>query len=85
MDLAGPGSVEGPINTGRSRVKIESGALTLTLAKRASVTVRSATQLGRVVWAGDCGAPDEVVYGNGNARLDLEVVMGQATVKRADA
>lgn len=82
---AGSGSVEGPINTGRSRVKIESGALTLTLAKRASVTVRSATQLGRVVWVDDGGAPDEVVYGNGNARLDLEVVMGQATVKRADA
>ena len=82
---AGSGSIEGPINTGRSRVKIESGALTLTLAKRASVTVRSATQLGRVVWPDDGGAPDEVVFGNGAARLDLDVVMGSATVKRADA
>lgn len=82
---AGSGSVEGPINVGRSRVKIESGALALTLAPRASVTVRSSTQLGRVVWPDDGGAPDEVVFGNGIARLDLEVVMGSATVKRADA
>ncbi len=81
---AGSGSVEGPINTGRSRVKIESGSLTVTLAKRSSVTVRSQTQLGRVVWPDDGGAPDEVVFGNGTARLDLEVVMGSATVKKAD-
>lgn len=82
---AGSGSIEGPINVGRSRVKIESGALTLTLAGRASVTVRASTQLGRVVWPDDGGSPDEVVFGNGTARLDLDVVMGSATVKRADA
>lgn len=82
---AGSGTVEGPINTGRSRVKIESGSLTVTLDQRASVTVRSQTQLGRVVWPDDGGAPDEVVFGNGTARLDLEVVMGSATVKRAES
>ncbi|MDO5534794.1 MAG: hypothetical protein Q4F65_09100 [Propionibacteriaceae bacterium] len=82
---AGSGSIEGPINAGRSRVKIESGALTLALAPRASVTVRSSAQLGRVQWPDDGGAPDEVVFGNGTARLDLEVVMGSATVKRVDA
>lgn len=82
---AGSGTFEGPINTGRSRIKIESGSLTVTLAKRSSVTVRSQTQLGRVVWPDDGGAPDEVVFGNGTARLDLEVVMGNATVKKADA
>lgn len=82
---AGSGTVEGPINTGRSRLKVESGSLTLTLAKRSSVTVRSQSQLGRVVWPDDGGAPDEVVFGSGSARLDLEVVMGSATVKQADA
>lgn len=82
---AGSGTVEGPINTGRSRLKVESGSLTLTLARRASVTVRAATQLGRVSWPDDGGAVDEVVIGNGSARLDLEVVMGSATVKREDS
>ena len=82
---AGSGSFEGPINTGRSRIKIESGSLTVVLDKRSSVTVRSQTQLGRVVWPDDGGAPDEVVFGNGTARLDLEVVMGNATVRKADA
>lgn len=82
---AGSGTVEGPINTGRSRIKIESGSLTVTLDQRSSVTVRSQTQLGRVVWPDDGGAPDEVVFGNGTARLDLEVVMGSATVRKADA
>ena len=82
---AGSGSIEGPINAGRSRVKIESGSLTVTLEKRSSVTVRSQTQLGRVVWPDDGGAPDEVVFGNGTARLDLEVVMGSATVRRSES
>ena len=31
------------------------------------------------------GAPDEVVFGNGTARLDLEVVMGSATVRRSES
>lgn len=82
---AGSGTFEGPINTGRSRLKVESGSLTLTLAPRASVTVRAQTQLGRVSWPDDGGAPDEVVFGHGSARLDLEVVMGSATVKKADS
>ena len=66
-------------------MKIESGSLTVTLDKRSSVTVRSQTQLGRVVWPDDGGAPDEVVFGNGTARLDLEVVMGSATVRRSES
>lgn len=82
---AGSGTIEGPVNTGRSRVKIESGSLTLTLAKRSSVTVRAQTQLGRVVWPDEVGTPDEVVFGNGSARLDLDVVMGSATVKLAES
>ena len=44
---------------------------------------------GRIVASmfpmGRRGAPDEVVFGNGTARLDLEVVMGSATVRRSES
>ena len=40
------------------------------------------SQLGRVSWAGGhTGAGDEVVMGNGSAKLDVKVVMGSATVR----
>lgn len=81
---AGSGTVEGPINAGRSRLKIESGSLGLTLTRRASVTVRAQAQLGRVAWPEDSGSVDELVVGSGSARLDLEVVMGSASVKRVE-
>ena len=46
------------------------------------MTIKSDAQLGRVSWAGGhSGAGDEVVMGNGNARLDVEVVMGHAQVR----
>lgn len=82
---AGSGTVEGPINTGRSRLKIESGSLTVALAPRSSLTIRSQTQVGRVVWPEEGAQVDEYVVGAGAARLDLEVVMGTATVKKVDA
>lgn len=82
---AGSGSVAGPINTGRSRLKIESGHLAVTLDPRSSVTIRSQTQVGRVAWPGEGAQVDEYIVGNGAARLDLEVVMGTATVKRAES
>ena len=81
---AGSGTVEGPINTGRSRLKIESGSLTVALAPRSSVTMRAQTQVGRVVWPDEAAAVDEFIVGNGTARLDLEVVMGTATVRKVE-
>lgn len=82
---AGSGNVEGGFNTGRSRIKVESGSLNVGLTSRASVTVRAQAQLGRVSWPEDAGTPDELVVGNGAARLDLEVVMGSVSVRRVDA
>ncbi|MBK8461759.1 MAG: hypothetical protein IPL36_01425 [Nigerium sp.] len=82
---AGSGNVEGGFNTGRSRIKVESGSLNVGLTPRASVTVRAQAQLGRVTWPEDAGTPDELVVGNGAARLDLEVVMGSVSVKKVEA
>jgi hypothetical protein len=44
--------------------------------------VTGESQLGRISWSGGhSGAGDEVVMGNGSARLDVEVVMGHAQIR----
>ncbi len=79
---AGSATIKGTITQGRHRVRVESGSLSITLGDDSNVTVKSDAQLGRVSWAGGhSGAGDEVVMGNGNARLDVEVVMGHASVR----
>lgn len=80
----GSATVKGDICQGRSRVRVESGALTVVLGEKSNVTVRAESQLGRVVWPGEpSGKLDEYVAGNGSARLDVGVVMGQASIKDA--
>ncbi|WP_233493628.1 hypothetical protein [Desertihabitans brevis] len=79
---AGQATLTGALRTGRSRVKVESGSLTIELDDRSNVTIRSDAQLGKVSWSGGhTGAGDEVVMGQGNARLDIGVVMGHAAVR----
>ncbi|MCB0912580.1 MAG: hypothetical protein KDB60_13275 [Propionibacteriaceae bacterium] len=79
---AGSALVKGTITTGRSRVRVESGQLTVELADDSNVTVRGEAQLGKVSWSGGhMGQVDEVVLGNGSARLDVGVVMGWANIK----
>ena len=79
---AGQATVKGHITTGRSRLRCESGSLVVELDDDSNVTVRAEAQLGKVAWAGGhSGAGDEVVMGNGAARLDVGVVMGHATVR----
>lgn len=79
---AGQATVKGRIATGRSRIRCESGSLAVNLDDGSNVTVRAESQLGKVAWAGGhSGAGDEVVMGNGAARLDVGVVMGHATVR----
>lgn len=80
----GPALVEGPLAEGRSRVKCESGVLTVNLTEGANVTVRGAASMGRINWPGEgVGAVDEWVVGNGSGRLDVEIVMGVAFIKDA--
>jgi hypothetical protein len=83
---AGQTTLHGAITSGRSRIRVESGLLHLNLAATSDVTVYSDTQLGKIIWAGDQAgaAADEVVLGEGRARLDIEVVMGRAVVTCGD-
>lgn len=78
---AGSATLGGSITSGRSRVRVESGQLTIELADHSNVTVRAEAQLGRVSFSGaHSGTVDELVLGNGSARLDVGVVMGWANV-----
>lgn len=79
---AGSATLTGTITTGRSRIRCESGSLEIDLGTDSNVTVRGEAQLGKITWAGDqAGQFDEVVLGNGSARLDVGVVMGWATIR----
>lgn len=79
---AGGASLSGPISEGRSRIKVESGNLTVRLTQGASVTVRSQSQLGRISWPGDPqDLTDEYVVGNGSAALEISLVMSRVVVK----
>jgi len=83
---AGSATIKGTITTGRSRVRVESGQLTIELADDSNVTVRGEAQLGKVSWSGaHAGQVDEVVMGNGSARLDVGVVMGWANIQAGSA
>ena len=81
LSQAGGISVSGPISMGRSRLRVESGTLTVHLTKGANVTIRGEARLGRITWPGGGEGVDEYVVGNGSARLDIAVVMGMATVR----
>jgi hypothetical protein len=79
---AGSATIKGAIKTGRNRIRAESGSLSITLGDDSNVTVTGESQLGRISWSGGhSGAGDEVVMGNGSARLDVEVVMGHAQIR----
>lgn len=80
---AGQATVKAAITTGRSRIRVESGSLSLQLSDASNVTISTDAQLGKVSWGGAHAGftGDEVVMGNGSAKLNVEVVMGHASVK----
>ena len=78
---AGSATIRGSLARGRSRVRVESGQLTVDLAPTADVTVRAEAQMGKVLWPGEQQNIDEFVAGNGVGRLDIGVVMGFVTVR----
>ena len=62
-------------------MRCESGSLSISLDEESSVVVKGEAQLGRIVWAGSHPPTgDEVVMGNGAARLDVSLVMGYGTI-----
>jgi hypothetical protein len=79
---AGQATISGAITAGRNRIRAESGSLSISLHDDSNVTVKGDAQLGKVSWSGGhSGSGDEVVMGNGSAKLDIEVVMGHAAVR----
>lgn len=78
---AGSVSVEGPISSGRSRLRVESGNLNVTLTTGANVAIRGDSKMGRITWPGDSHDVDEYTVGNGAARLEVSVFMGMANIK----
>src|SRR5215217_3713799 len=79
---AGQATIKGTITSGRSRIRAESGSLSITLGDDSDVTVTGESQLGKINWTGGHnGAGDEVVMGNGSAKLEIEVVMAHALVR----
>ncbi|MBK7819694.1 MAG: hypothetical protein IPJ61_01110 [Tessaracoccus sp.] len=81
LSQAGGVGVEGPLRSGRSRLRVESGSLAVTLTAGASVAIRGEAKFGKINWPDGGDKVDEYVVGNGTARLDIAVVMGMATVK----
>ena len=77
----GTATIAGTFARGRSRVRVESGNLTVRLAPDSDVTVRADAQLGGVSWPGE-RAYDEYVIGQGTARLDLAAVMGHVAIRQ---
>ncbi len=78
---AGTATVHGPIQQGRSLIRVESGSLHVKLSEGANVTVKGDAQWGRVSWPVEGKATmDELVIGNGAAKLDLAAVMGHITI-----
>ena len=83
---AGSAQVEARLDRGRSRLRCESGSLQLTLLPGSDARVRSDVQLGRFVTEPERHGRDrnrDFVVGTGAAEIDVEVVMGSATVKAA--
>lgn len=81
---AGSAQIETRQVHGKSRVRCESGSLQMTLGAGSDVRIRSDVQLGRFVTEPERRGRDrtrDVVVGTGAAELDVEVVMGSATVK----
>lgn len=78
----GNATLRGPVSQGRSRVRVESGNLTVQLEQNSNVVIRTESSLGMISWPGEHSEKlDEYVMGEGAARLDIGVVMGHAGVR----
>ncbi|MDR0959880.1 MAG: hypothetical protein LBM23_05945 [Propionibacteriaceae bacterium] len=82
---AGQASVSGLFTSGWSRLRCESGQMTVGINPESDVTVRAYAQLGRVSWDLDGLDHDgEALIGTGDAVLDVGVVMGFGSIRFGD-
>lgn len=80
---AGGSTLAGPIDTGRSRIRVESGNLTVRLAAGTNVAIRADARPGLISWPDGGASVDEYIVGNGAARMDMSTVMGRIAVRTA--
>jgi len=81
---AGVTTVAGRFAEGESRLRVESGQLTLAIDPDSSATIHADSRVGLISW--DTAAEHtekDLVVGQGQARIDLSVIVGQARVKLA--
>ncbi|MDR1214676.1 MAG: hypothetical protein LBK54_11450 [Propionibacteriaceae bacterium] len=79
---AGQASLSGRFQQGWSRLRCESGQLVVKIAPDSDVTVRAETRIGHISWETTVEHSDqELVLGDGRARLDIGIVMGHASVR----
>jgi hypothetical protein len=79
---AGQATVSGRFRDGWSRLRCESGQLTVRIAPDSDVTVKAETRLGHVSWETPAEHGDtELVVRSGRARLDVAVVIGHASIR----
>ncbi|MDR0415749.1 MAG: hypothetical protein LBH76_00245 [Propionibacteriaceae bacterium] len=79
---AGQATVAGCFRSGLSRLRVESGQLTVRVDPDSDVTVNAEARVGHVSWDTKAAHTDTtlVVHG-GMARLDVSAVMGYAAIK----
>jgi hypothetical protein len=80
---AGAASFEGQFSQGKSKIRMESGSLTVRLSQGADVRVGAEAQLGKISWPDDQPV-DEFVMGAGRGKLDITVVMGFVSIKTGE-
>ncbi|MDR1449706.1 MAG: hypothetical protein LBI84_05830 [Propionibacteriaceae bacterium] len=81
---AGQVTVAGRFRAGLSRVRVESGQVTVKIAPDSDVTVTAESRLGHVSWDSETPHTDTtLVVGGGAARLNVAAVVGHVNVKVA--
>jgi len=77
----GQATISGHFTEGWSRIRCESGQVTVEVARDSDVVIRADAQVGRVTWEG-CEADDgEATLGTGTAHLDMGVVFGHGIIR----
>ncbi len=77
---AGSAQVATRQTRGRSRIRCESGSLTLKLLAGTDARIRHDVQLGKFATQPEQRTDRDIVVGTGAAEIDVEVVMGAVTV-----
>jgi hypothetical protein len=82
---AGQATIAGRFTAGHTRLRAESGQLTVKIDPASDVVVHAESRVGHISWDTAEHSEAELTVGAGTARLDIGVVIGQASVKLVEA